>query len=82
MEVSRGATVSVPPLKVSPSNHLPPNHSASSNHVQMTHGAEIPVGIRGSPDGASIRSESPLPPNEQNELHDNLGLDYINVNLY
>ena len=36
--------------------------------------SEIPTQLRGSPDGASIRSESPLPQNEQNEIHDNLGL--------
>ena len=44
IEISRGATVSVPPVKL---------HS------------DIPVGVRGSPDGASIRSESPLPPSEE-----------------
>ena len=78
MEVSRGATVSVPSLKVSPTNHNTQQH----NHVtqsHVAHGAEIPVGIRGSPDGASIRSESPLPPNEQNEMQDNLGTRLYNI---
>ena len=57
MELSRGPTVSVPPA------------SAAIQKFQQT---EIPVGIRGSPDGASIRSESPLPPNEQQEIQDNI----------
>ena len=56
MELSRGPTVSVPPA------------SAAIQKFQQ----EIPVGIRGSPDGASIRSESPLPPNEQQEIQDNI----------
>ena len=45
IEISRGPTVSVPPVKLQ----------------------EVPIGVRGSPDGASIRSESPLPPSEGHE---------------
>lgn len=45
IEISRGPTVSVPPVKIQ----------------------DIPVGVRGSPDGASIRSESPLPPEQMDD---------------
>ena len=51
IEISRGATVSVPSVKL--------------QQQQQQASQDVPMGVRGSPDGASIRSESPLPPSEQ-----------------